>query len=303
MFVAPVSRGTQNPKNTRTTRWAGAYEMRCTAEISAFPQRDRAYDARSGRIPPGARQETADLESANPPWERRARISVDNREALSVKTEHPIHRWLLQAQFRVTRDVRPDTAPPWPVAPTGGCSVSTKTEAEIITEIADIAANAIPDGIAWLMKQFQCQSPIERVMAAGLYARFRYLTGIAIGIGKPSVDPNEGRPKPAQMCIFPQAIIGEYKVDFLIVSNPYHAWGSPIKIVVECDGHEFHERTKQQAAHDKARDRKMQKNGYTVLRFTGSEIWGNPMKCSHEVFECFLSIVDEQKRRSLEAAK
>ena len=45
-------------------------------------------------------------------------------------------------------------------------------------------------------------------------------------------------------------------------------------IAVECDGHEFHEKTKQQAARDKARDRD---------RFTGSEIWKDPGACADEV--------------------
>ena len=53
--------------------------------------------------------------------------------------------------------------------------------------------------------------------------------------------------------------------------------------VIECDGHEFHERTKAQAAHDKARDRELQGRGYQVLRFAGSEIWRAPFEVASEI--------------------
>jgi hypothetical protein len=55
------------------------------------------------------------------------------------------------------------------------------------------------------------------------------------------------------------------------------------RLIVECDGHEFHERTKEQAARDRARDREFQANGYEVFRFTGSEIWRDPMKCAEQI--------------------
>jgi hypothetical protein len=55
------------------------------------------------------------------------------------------------------------------------------------------------------------------------------------------------------------------------------------KVAVECDGHEFHERTKEQAQADKARDRLLQRHGIRALRFTGSEIWEDPDKCAFEI--------------------
>ena len=42
--------------------------------------------------------------------------------------------------------------------------------------------------------------------------------------------------------------------------------------VVECDGHEFHERTVAQASWDKRRDRMIQSLGVPVLRFTGTDV-------------------------------
>lgn len=60
----------------------------------------------------------------------------------------------------------------------------------------------------------------------------------------------------------------------------YHG---PIRICVECDGHNFHERTKEQAARDKKRDRELTVAGWQVLRFAGSEIWRDPAGCAEQV--------------------
>lgn len=75
--------------------------------------------------------------------------------------------------------------------------------------------------------------------------------------------------------IYPQFGIGIYQADFFVDflnERKQRVFG-----VIECDGHDFHERTKAQAAHDKARDRYFQSLGLIVLRYTGSEIHGDPL--------------------------
>ncbi|KJR97976.1 MAG: hypothetical protein VR68_11775 [Peptococcaceae bacterium BRH_c4a] len=72
----------------------------------------------------------------------------------------------------------------------------------------------------------------------------------------------------------------KFRVDFLIqarVGKRRH------KIIVECDGHIFHEKTREQAMKDKRRARLLTLEGYIVLHYTGSEIWGNPFGCAREV--------------------
>lgn len=59
--------------------------------------------------------------------------------------------------------------------------------------------------------------------------------------------------------------------------------GSPFAI--ELDGHDFHERTKEQAAKDKSRDRLLQTAGWKTLRFTGSEVFKSPFKCAVETHQ------------------
>ena len=82
--------------------------------------------------------------------------------------------------------------------------------------------------------------------------------------------------------VYPQFEIGRYRADFLVVKEMING---KEKIVIECDGHDFHERTKEQAQHDKKRDRDMQKAGYKVYRFTGSEIWRTAGKCVLDALE------------------
>jgi very-short-patch-repair endonuclease len=66
-----------------------------------------------------------------------------------------------------------------------------------------------------------------------------------------------------------------YRLDFALFCE--RNWGEgEIKIAIECDGHNFHEKTKEQAQRDKARDRYLQSKGWVVARYTGSEIVNNP---------------------------
>ncbi|MEL7469967.1 MAG: DUF559 domain-containing protein [Pseudomonadota bacterium] len=70
----------------------------------------------------------------------------------------------------------------------------------------------------------------------------------------------------------------QYRADFF-VTKP----GSHSGFIVECDGHDFHEKTKQQAARDKQRDRWFLSRGWPTMRFTGSEIYNRGGRCADEV--------------------
>lgn len=78
-----------------------------------------------------------------------------------------------------------------------------------------------------------------------------------------------------------QQVLGNYRADFLFTVKAKS--GETVRIVVELDGHDFHERTKEQASRDKARDRWMTGQGIQVMRFSGSEVWRNPFSCVSEV--------------------
>ena len=74
-----------------------------------------------------------------------------------------------------------------------------------------------------------------------------------------------------------------YTIDFVVASPD-----QKLKLAIELDGHDFHEKTKQQATRDRARERKIVRQGYPLFRFTGSEVVENPRKCVEEVVD-FLS--------------
>lgn len=80
-----------------------------------------------------------------------------------------------------------------------------------------------------------------------------------------------------------QAYVLDWPVDFFITARSQY--GGYSSLAVECDGHEFHERTKAQAKKDRSRDRRLQQAGYTVFRFTGSEIWNDPCACADQIIE------------------
>lgn len=74
-----------------------------------------------------------------------------------------------------------------------------------------------------------------------------------------------------------QVAFATYRLDF-VVRTPAAIF------VVECDGHDFHDRTKQQAAYDRARDRELLLAGIPTIRFTGSEIHHSAERCAAQVW-------------------
>lgn len=103
----------------------------------------------------------------------------------------------------------------------------------------------------------KCESPIERRLYAAL-------CGISYSMYSTI--------RPVRL----QVAVGKYRADFMIEGRK--------TIAIECDGHDYHERTKDQARRDKARDRFFASKGVTVVRFTGSEIWANPVRCAEQAF-------------------
>lgn len=80
-----------------------------------------------------------------------------------------------------------------------------------------------------------------------------------------------------------QAEVGKYRVDFLLTQNRLAPDTSCPPIVVELDGHDFHDKDKNQRRYEKARDRFLAKERLVVLHFTGSEVVADPFKVAHEV--------------------
>lgn len=90
--------------------------------------------------------------------------------------------------------------------------------------------------------------------------------------------------------IIPQFKISKYRVDFFVS----HGCGkdNPIKVIVECDGQAFHERTEKERRYEKKRDRDISNLGYKIYRFTGKEIMEDPAKIVDDVFSGLLYSCD-----------
>lgn len=87
--------------------------------------------------------------------------------------------------------------------------------------------------------------------------------------------------------LIPQKQVDAYRLDFAV--HIHTSQSVVCKFAVEIDGHNFHEKTQEQATRDKSRDRHLARLGYTVLRYTGSEIYRNPRFAVFEVQE----LIDE----------
>jgi very-short-patch-repair endonuclease len=109
----------------------------------------------------------------------------------------------------------------------------------------------------------KCGSPIEKTFC-------KILLFFEKGLIEHGFDPQQQYKIPHNK--------GFFRVDFALI----HPNG---KIVIELDGHQWHEKTKNQASGDKARDRFLVAEGWRVLRFTGSNVFHNPCKCVAEVFD------------------
>lgn len=73
--------------------------------------------------------------------------------------------------------------------------------------------------------------------------------------------------------LLPQYPINGFRVDFKVAHHP---------LVIELDGHDYH-KTKEQREHDYKREREIQRQGYQVIRFTGTEVHNDVENCLKEV--------------------
>lgn len=142
----------------------------------------------------------------------------------------------------------------------------------------------------------RCGSPLEVAFARALagLSRFEWR--------RPSDAEYEVGTWPGWwIALLAQPPVGPYRPDFVLGSTfPGDLDGPPWFIVVEVDGHEFHERTKEQARRDRSRDRFFATRDIRVLRFTGQEVWGDASGCAREVFELAMRLQQENVGPKLE---
>lgn len=82
--------------------------------------------------------------------------------------------------------------------------------------------------------------------------------------------------------ITPQFKVGKYKADFLLEQVRIGPTDVLTPVIVELDGHDFHDKNKRQRSYEKARDRDLVRAGYKVLHYTGSDVVSDPLKVAYE---------------------
>lgn len=94
--------------------------------------------------------------------------------------------------------------------------------------------------------------------------------------------------KELRIILRPQVKLQNRLVDFVVHAQSFtqddlkkHDGWRPL--LIECDGHDYHERTKEQAARDRSKDREATLAGLDTMRFTGSEIWRDPWGCASQI--------------------
>lgn len=154
---------------------------------------------------------------------------------------------------------------------------------EQLAEIVVAQVNeAIPGPAPWpgdtpIEQLFACALDLTATFEMGHHVRVFFTTDAQL--------PSDMAKPGLADCLFvvPQSQVGGWRVDFAlhIITDAGSRW-----MIVECDGHDFHERTKDQAARDRSRDRRATLEGVPILRFTGAELWLDPVRCARETLAC-----------------
>jgi len=163
-------------------------------------------------------------------------------------------------------------------------------------QLADAAASDVL--MAYENWQIGMESPIERLLFIGMYSLIPMQEVEFMPLMKCEVTSSDN-PHPMQrariaehgtLLIQLQERILDWKADF-VLSCPSI---TEKKAIIECDGHDFHERTKEQAARDRARDRAAQSAGYMMLRYTGSEIYRDPLGCARAALRAYAKFFEPE---------
>jgi very-short-patch-repair endonuclease len=126
------------------------------------------------------------------------------------------------------------------------------------------------------------ESPVERMIAEAFSSMGAYWGKRPDVAGWSAlVDTQESD----SWLLSPQMWIAGYRVDFLMTRVSTGDVSPLFSSVIEVDGHEWHEKTPEQAARDRRRDRAILSwgEGLRIFRFTGSEVYRDAHACVLEV--------------------
>lgn len=158
---------------------------------------------------------------------------------------------------------------------------------DIVNRYLNATRPSLEDTLTWLFSKIE--SPIEKAfLDAVLQSCIDRWIDLGYGQELIGETPSESfKPDIGHLFIWAQREFklsgSRYRADFVLMMR--HEKHGSHSIIVECDGHDFHEKTKAQAQRDKKRDRQFVRQGHRVIRFTGSEIHGSAMECAGEAID------------------
>lgn len=139
------------------------------------------------------------------------------------------------------------------------------------------------------------ESPIEELLwdalVVRLHSAFAEYHDFAFGRDELRAAHLAGRRQPEFLIVIaPQCEWSAYRIDIalLVKIGTCGADYDELLLAIECDGHDFHDRTKEQARRDRARDRDLARGGWITQRFTGSEIFADADGCADEIYHLLM---------------
>lgn len=151
----------------------------------------------------------------------------------------------------------------------------------LIDELNKFFENEVEEIIGYLEEVVE--SPIEMALATALVTFWRIRVEnriISMPIAVVYADVFDQTHRYPGAVLVPQMKYKNERYDFVL-----YCPGIECPIVIECDGHDFHEKTKAQARKDRSRDRAIQIRDARILRFTGSEIWESAIQCAEQIVD------------------
>ena len=144
----------------------------------------------------------------------------------------------------------------------------------------------------------RCESEAEREFAFGLH-EWCESRGGKVGCARRGSgtlilvdDPHPSGLLPNSYDIAAQAKIGRYRLDFHIW--PWLSGGQRWTFAVEIDGHAWHERSHQEAAAQRRRDRWCATREIFTIRFAAIEVFNDRLAVATELFE-MIEAIDESE--------
>lgn len=191
----------------------------------------------------------------------------------------------MSAARNLSRELALETSGPDFAADAAGRGLGSAEELSALASV--VARNAADDFLCKVAFSLPLRSPLEVIFYAAIES-YCVSHGITLiddnDVGREIHDMEQPINVFQALAVCCQHRLGPYQIDFRLVAFVERSRVGT-SVAVEVDGHDFHERTKAQAAHDRKKDRAIQASGLKILRFTGSEVYATPLKCALEAID------------------